>query len=155
WASVGELKIFAPCIVKVKMAERQTGVKLQGVLWLQGERDANAINDGRQTEEGYGEALKELIARVRQELGNPRLPIYLVMTGQYTRHPQPGYLAARRMQREIANEDKYVFLAPIDPWYFPQDDMMTDNIHYAQPAYNRIGAILAQEVMETNALITK
>lgn len=153
WASKGTLSIFGPCIDKVKKAEQRVGAKLQGVIWLQGERDANAINDGKQTEEGYGDALKDLIRRFRKELDDPNLPFYIVLTGQYINHPQAGYLAVRRMQRKIAREDNHIFLAPIDPWYFPQDDRMTDEIHYTQSSYNRIGAILAQEVVETNMLI--
>lgn len=150
WAPTGTLPVFDACITKVKKAENLTRCKVQGVLWLQGERDSNAINDGKLTEEGYEKALKELIARFRKELGDAKLPFFLVLTGQYVNHPQPGYLAARRAQRKVAKEDPNIFLAPIDPWYFPEMGQMTDEIHYTQAAYNRIGEILSHEVIENH-----
>ena len=35
-----------------------TGLKFSGVIWLQGERDANAINDGKMDGEDYEAALR-------------------------------------------------------------------------------------------------
>jgi hypothetical protein len=150
WATTGTLKIFDACIEKVKMAESKIGCKIKGILWLQGERDANAINDKKLTEKQYEEGLKSLISRFRNSLGDKNLPFYIVLTGQYINHPEEGFLTVRHAQRKVIREDPRVFLAPVDPWIFPDMEWMTDEIHYTQNAYNRIGAALAQEVAETN-----
>lgn len=149
WAETGTLSIFDACIEKVKMAENKTGCKVEGIIWLQGERDANAINDGKLTEQQYENGLKRLITRFRNSLENQNLPFYIVLTGQYINHPKEGFLTVRRVQRKVIREDHFVFLAPIDPWIFPDMEWMTDEIHYSQGAYNKIGAAIAQEVTET------
>ncbi|MBT1687143.1 sialate O-acetylesterase [Dawidia soli] len=43
WDVQGRLLLMPFAIQKVQAAERKTGKRLQGVVWVQGERDANAI----------------------------------------------------------------------------------------------------------------
>ncbi|HIW66474.1 MAG TPA: sialate O-acetylesterase [Candidatus Alistipes intestinipullorum] len=147
WARRGVLPLFEAAIEKCRKAEQRTGLRFSGIVWLQGERDANAINDGKMTGEDYEKALRDLIARFRHELG-AETPVYIVLTGQYINHPQPGYMAVRAAQRRVAEQVPGVRLAAVDPWFFPEMDRMTDEIHYSQSAYNLIGAILARQVAE-------
>ncbi len=72
-------------------------MKLLGVVWLQGERDANAINDGKLTAGAYREALESVIARFREACGKS-LAFYIVQTGYYAGHGREGFDAVRRIQ---------------------------------------------------------
>ena len=50
WAEEGVLPLFDAAMTKCKAAIKLTGLPFSGVIWLQGERDANAINDGKMGE---------------------------------------------------------------------------------------------------------
>ena len=58
-------------------------------------------------------------------------------------------MEVRRIQRKVAKEVPHVHLVAVDPWFFPEREMMTDDIHYSQEAYNYIGKIIAQQIVET------
>jgi len=55
------------------LTEKATGLKLSGILWLQGERDANAIHDGKLKPAEYQAALTDLINRFRKSFGEKQL----------------------------------------------------------------------------------
>lgn len=149
WAPKGILSVYEPAIKKATMAEKRVGRTLDGIIWIQGERDSNAINDGKETPEEYEAALKHLINSFRRDLKNESLPVYIVLTGQYVNFPKEGYMKVRSIQRKVAKEMPCVYLVAIDPWLFPQREMMTDDIHYSQMAYNLIGEVIAQQINET------
>jgi len=60
------------------------GGKVRGVLWYQGESDAN---DNAQPV--YREKMKQLVAAMRADLGVAKLPFYYVQIGRYTGKPDP------------------------------------------------------------------
>lgn len=68
WAEKGVLPLFDAAMAKCNSAIAVTGLKFSGVIWLQGERDANAINDGKMDGEDYEAALRNLILRFRKHL---------------------------------------------------------------------------------------
>lgn len=143
----GTLPLFDAAVEKCRKAQRLTGLKFSGVIWLQGERDSNAVNAGCMTGADYERALKNLIARFRRELGAD-LPFYIVLTGQYVHRPEAGFLAVRAAQRRVAATVPGVRLVAADPWIFPEMNMMTDDIHYSQFAYNLIGEVIARQIAE-------
>lgn len=147
WAEKGTLPLFGAAVEKCRKAQRFTGLKFSGVIWLQGERDSNAVNAGCMTGADYERALKNLIARFRRELGAD-LPFYIVLTGQYVHRPEEGFLAVRAAQRRVAATVPGVRLVAADPWIFPEMNMMTDDIHYSQFAYNLIGEVIARQIAE-------
>ena len=59
------------------------GKKVRGVLWYQGESDAN---DGAQPV--YREKMKQLVAAMRADSGIPDLPFYYVQIGRFTGKPE-------------------------------------------------------------------
>ena len=71
WDTSG--KLFDLAVEKTRMAEKIAGMPLSGIIWMQGERDANAILAGQMTGNGYQEALEDLIQRFRNEFGR-KLP---------------------------------------------------------------------------------
>lgn len=154
WAEKGILPLFDAAMKKCKAARTFADQDFSGVIWLQGERDANAINDGKMDGEDYEEALRNLIERFRKSLGDKDLPFYIVLTGQYINHPQQGYHQVRAAQRKVAKKVANVHLVPVDPWIFPQMNMMTDDIHYSQFAYNLIGETVARQIVE-DSMITR
>lgn len=70
----GVLPLFDAAMAKCNSAIAVTGLKFSGVIWLQGERDANAINDGKMDGEDYEAALRNLILRFRKHLHDADLP---------------------------------------------------------------------------------
>jgi sialate O-acetylesterase len=87
---------------------RQVGLaggKVKGVLWYQGESDADP-----EASKKYHEVMTRFIESVRSDLGTPELPFYLVQIGRFVR-PGGGdpadwntvQDAQRRLPEEIAN----------------------------------------------------
>lgn len=44
WDNRGKMLLFDSAVIKASAASRKTGMPVAGILWSQGERDANAIN---------------------------------------------------------------------------------------------------------------
>ncbi|NEW85032.1 MAG: sialate O-acetylesterase, partial [Mariniphaga sp.] len=58
WDTSG--KLFDLAIEKTRMAEKKAGLPLSGIIWMQGERDANAILAGQMTKAEYEAALESV-----------------------------------------------------------------------------------------------
>ena len=142
WDTHGNLLLFDDAITKVKAAEKKTALTLSGILWLQGERDANAINDGKLTPHEYEAALTNLIARFRKALGS-KVPFYIVQTGYFKDHPHEGFDAVRRAQQNVADKDKFTSVVYTETNLFEAKGWMKDQIHYNQIGLNHIGAVVA------------
>jgi hypothetical protein len=142
WDTHGNLMLFDDAITKVKAAEKKTALMLSGILWLQGERDANAINDGKLTLHEYETALTNLIARFRKTLGR-KVPFYIVQTGYFKDHPHEGFDAVRRAQQNVADKDKLTEVVYTETNLFEAKGWMKDQIHYNQIGLNHIGAVVA------------
>lgn len=147
WDTSGDILLFPNAVTKTKMAEQKTGLPLSGIIWIQGERDANAINSKQLTEEEFKKSMKDLISRFRNELG-VSVPFYIVQTGVYVHHPVKGFDVVRKVQQWLADNIQDVFLAYGDANKFPQRDWMKDEIHYKQAAYNEIGKKVAAFVAD-------
>ena len=145
WSEIGKLSLFMPAIKKIKKAEYKVRHQVDGIIWIQGERDANAISAKEMTAFEYQEALQNLINRFREELGQ-EVPFYIVLTGFYINHPVEGYHMVRKVQRSVARKMSKVYLAKVDPGKFPKKMWMTDEIHYNQVGYNKIGEELAKQI---------
>ena len=57
WDTSG--KLFALAVEKTKMAEAKSGTPLSGIIWIQGERDANAILAKQLTKIEYEKGARE------------------------------------------------------------------------------------------------
>src|SRR5687768_8595145 len=69
WAVKGNMPLLENALRKTKQAMQYSALPLIGVIWCQGERDANAINTGQLTTAEYEAALIDLIGRFRKALG--------------------------------------------------------------------------------------
>lgn len=144
WDESGSL--FNNAVEKAKASVAATGLGLQGIIWVQGERDANAINDGKLTPDEYRTALLKVIRRFRAALGKD-LPFYIVLTGYYKDHSQNGFNEVRRIQMEVANADAHTKIVYEDAGTFPDKGWMTDQIHYNQTGLNTLGAAVARNIL--------
>jgi hypothetical protein len=147
WATQGKLLLFPEAVRKIKKAINKVQVPLSGVIWLQGERDANAINSKNIAEQEYKDSLTDLIKRFRQNFGD-RLPFYIVETGFYDNHPREGFDAVRKIQLQITNEMPLVYLVYDETGDFRKRNWMKDDIHYNQDGLNHIGAVVAKAIVE-------
>ncbi|MGQ9488906.1 MAG: sialate O-acetylesterase [Armatimonadota bacterium] len=115
---------------------RAVGGKVKGVLWYQGESDANP-NDAPL----FAERFTHFIKRVRADFGDPGLPFYYVQIGRFViAMPTEGELAWNQLQdtqRRLAGEIPNVaMVASVD---LELDDL----IHIGTQGLKRLGKRLA------------
>lgn len=144
WDESGSL--FNNAVEKARAAKAATGLDFRGIIWVQGERDANAINDGKLTPAEYKAALQKVIHRFRAALGN-NLPFYMVQTGFYKDHARKGFEEVQHIQQEVANADPYTKIVYAAAGSFPEKGWMTDQIHYNQTGLNTLGAAVARNIL--------
>lgn len=136
WDSCG--KLFGLAVEKTKMAETKAGVSLSGIIWIQGERDANAMLTGQLSKEEYRQALVNVIQRFRKEFGK-RLPFYIIQSAFQQDKAPEGCQTVRDVQAEVANTIKRVYIAYDETGEFKRRGWFKDIVHYNQEALNDIG----------------
>jgi endoglucanase len=144
WDSSG--KLFEQAVEKVKLAETRAGISLSGIIWMQGERDANAILAGQMTGAEYQLALESLILRFREKFGK-KLPFYIVQTAYQQDKAPDGCDAVRNAQMAVTQKMKGVYLAYGETGEFAKRKWFKDIVHYNQIALNDIGTKVAEFVM--------
>jgi len=142
WAAKGNVPLFENALIKTKQAMQYSGLPLSGVIWCQGERDANAINTGQLTAIEYEDALIDLIGRFRKALGET-LPFYIIQTGYYKNHAREGFNGVRKAQELVAEHLPNTFLVYKNTADFEKLGWMKDEIHYSQQGLNDIGEKMA------------
>jgi sialate O-acetylesterase len=114
---------------------RRAGGKVKGVLWYQGESDANPEAAGL-----FRERFSKLIAALREDLASPRLPFYYVQIGRYVvdgRDPGP-WKTVQEAQRIAAGEIPGTAVAA------SLDLPLDDAIHVSTGGLKRLGERLAK-----------
>lgn len=125
-------------------------VTFQGILWHQGERDADSITDGNMTKSDYKTALENMIGRFRSEFG-AEMPFWLFEVGHETNDSgydgdSVGYQEVRAAQQEVVLAQDYTYLISDKQKDFPDDGLMSDGVHYNQTGYNEMGSVGALNV---------
>lgn len=146
WDNRGRMPLFDSAIAKTKAVARKTGLPVAGVLWSQGERDANAVNAKELSQEAYEQQLTILINQFRAALGN-QVNFYIIQTGYYLNHTTLGFDDIRKAQENVARKMKHVFIVYRQTNHFKENGWMKDEIHYNQTALNHIGSIAAKQVV--------
>ncbi len=136
WDSTGNL--FSNTKEKVNSALKHTKSKLSGIIWMQGERDANAINDGVITAEDYKSSLVSLIHRFRKEFGH-EIPFFIILTGYQKDRPQFGNDHVRDIQSWVSEHMDNVYIAFDKTHHFTRLNLMKDHVHFNQMGLNEIG----------------
>lgn len=120
-------------------AVRATGQPVAGVLWYQGESDADAINAPL-----YGERMRRLVAALRHDLRQPRLPFLLAQlarvfgSGFETGRGARIWNLIQEQQRRL--KETIPFLECVATVDLPLDDP----IHLACDAQARLGVRFAR-----------
>ncbi|HEX5324868.1 MAG TPA: sialate O-acetylesterase [Capsulimonadaceae bacterium] len=113
-------------------------VRLRGILWYQGESEANP--DGASV---YFERMKSLIAAVRQDLDAPNLPFYLVQLGAFATTDAIEWAGSiawsqiREAQRRLPEVVEHTAVVPAI------DLELDDFIHIGTQGLKRLGRRLA------------
>lgn len=141
WDTSGLL--FQQAVEKTGMAEILSGLRLSGIIWLQGERDANAMLSGHITAADYKTALIDLINRFREAFKS-EIPFYIIQTGYQLDKSRDGSNAVRKIQTEVAEKMKGVYIAYSETNEFENRAWFKDNVHYNQEALNDIGKKTAE-----------
>ena len=138
-------KLFALAVEKTKMAEAKAAVLLSGIIWMQGERDANAILAGQMTGAEYEAALESVIQRFRKEFGK-KLPFFIVLTAYQQDKAPAGCDAVRNAQAAVSKKMKRVYIAYGETGEFVRRNWFKDIVHYNQTGLNDIGTKSAEFV---------
>jgi hypothetical protein len=127
--------------------------KVCGVLWFQGESEANGIswNPTVVTKAIYKTALQTMIGRFRDKY-SPTLPFYIFRTGAPKAGSPPsmtaanGYAAVREAQEETAAELPATLIATRRALTHAVRSMLVDDIHLNQAANDELGLDAAKRV---------
>jgi sialate O-acetylesterase len=110
------------------------GGKVRGVLWYQGESDANGEASKR-----YPQAFARLIAAVRSDFGQPELPFYYVQIGRFIRGgDSKGWNAVQEGQRLLPERVPNTAVISV------VDLELDDLIHVGTQGLKRAGQRLAR-----------
>ncbi len=115
-------------------------VRYKGILWSQGERDAQAIDSGDITKSDYKTAFQTLTAYFETQLGGR---MYVARTGTKDSGDTSGFQDVRDAQDEIAAKKDFVVMAFTDAVDFPAEGKMADNLHYDQDGLDEMGRAMA------------
>jgi sialate O-acetylesterase len=112
------------------------GGKVRGVLWYQGESDANPKVVG-----AYAEKFEKLIAAFRSDFQQPELPFYYVQIGRHVAYTnQAEWNTVQEAQRKLESRVPKVGMVPA------VDLSLHDGIHISTPDLKRIAVRLANQV---------
>jgi sialate O-acetylesterase len=131
-AHLGGGSLYGAMLRRVKAV----GGKVKGLLWYQGESDANP-NDVPL----FAERFTRIVESVRADFGDPNLPFYTVQIGRFVvAMPPEGELAwnqAQDIQRRLAEEIPHTAVVP------SVDLELDDLIHIGTQGLKRLGRRLA------------
>ena len=123
---------------------RANGGKVAGILWYQGESDAN-MSDAPL----YQSRMTELIQSFRADFGLPSLPFYFVQLGGWVADPSPNYVdgwnSVRESQRILSESLPHVGMVSAI------DCGLDDGIHIDTPGLKALGKRLAAVALGTPA----
>lgn len=115
---------------------RAVGGKVAGILWYQGESDANpgdaALYEARMT---------ALVQSFRADLGRPDLPFYYVQLGGFVTDPDPGLVSGWNRVRE--SQRTWQGTLPSLGMVSAIDCGLDDGIHIDTPGLKMLGRRLA------------
>ena len=115
---------------------KSVGGKVAGILWYQGESDANPADAAL-----YEARLTVLVQSFRADLGQPELPFYYVQLGGFVTDPDPGLVSGWNSVRESQRtwQDTLPNLGMVSA----VDCGLDDGIHIDTPGLKMLGKRLA------------
>lgn len=120
-------------------------VNFRGILWHQGERDAQEIDNNNHNKTDYKTALEDMIERYRTEFGD-QMPFWIFELGHENTGDTTGYQTVREAQQEVVVQQPYTYMVSDRQKEFPELGYMTDSVHYNQTGLNLMGEVGALNV---------
>lgn len=122
---------------------------IKAIIWSQGENDGESIGKDILTAEEYKADLKNLISEYRKRYGST-LPFIIIETGRHTvcKECDEGYAVVRKIQDEVAEEDKYTFIGYNETKDFIERKWLIDPVHYNKEALNDISEKLVKFMVD-------
>ena len=125
----GKVEFYQPILDQYKeMLEKHSEFASVTFCWMQGERDASGGADA-----AYKEALKLLITNLRRDLKRPDMNFVIGRISDAAPE-KPSWLAVRKAQREIVEEDSSGAWVDVDDLNDREvDGKMVNAVHYNRP----------------------
>jgi len=145
WSSSGTLR----GLLKTDLDSAKTFLSksdVDGMMWCQGEADAQLIDSSTITRAQYKTALLDLISWWNTNY--PTAPFYIVRTAYETTGDTAGYQAVRAVQQEVCDENpSFVKMAYTGTINFPAQGLY-DTIHWTQAQQNTVGEAVADFITQ-------
>jgi hypothetical protein len=125
----GKVEFYQPILDQYKeMLKKHPKLASVTFCWMQGERDASGGADA-----AYKEALKLLITNLRRDLKRPDMNLVIGRISDAAQK-KPSWVAVRKTQREIVNEDASGAWVDVDDLNDREvDGKMVNAVHYNRP----------------------
>lgn len=148
WDTTGELYDLMVTKITKRIAYLNSlgiTVTLRGILWCQGERDADQIDNAIMTQANYETALSNMITRIQSDFST--LMLYISQTGEKNTGDTTGFSEVRASQNTVATASAFADLAFTGAVDFPGEGKMQDTFHYTTAGYQEMGADMAAYVI--------
>lgn len=122
----------------------------KGILWCQGETDADGINGSLITEGVYSAAFAKLIKNYRLTYGNG-ISFNISRIGYRVGASRTGYAQVQNASVALANPDSLINVTYWNAALFLVRGLMVDQYHYTQPGYNEMGRTMAEEYVNSTS----
>jgi hypothetical protein len=148
WDTTGVL--FDSAVARVNSAMSVLAAKgynpiFKGVIWLQGESDAIALEAATITVADYTAAFRKMIKKFRIIYGST-MPFNIIRIGTSNTHPDSYWKSIRDAQQAVANSDSVTQIVYYNAVNFFTRSLMVDNIHFNQVGLNEVGRLTAMAV---------
>lgn len=131
--------LYGSMIDRIKRAKQLSGFELKGVLWYQGESDADTCQS-----DSYAQKLTHFIESVRKDVGDPDLLFVIIQLGKFITSNDPArrthWNSLRETQRIIANQTSNTGLVTT------LDLSICDEIHLDTQSLYRLGRRISSAV---------
>jgi sialate O-acetylesterase len=133
--------LYGAMLERVRRAAAQRDIQLAGILWYQGETDADDLGCSAT----YAARFDRWVAAARADLDAPGLPVHVVQLARVVRwgpsDSRPGWNAVREAQRTLSQRvESTSCVAAVD---LPLSDM----IHVSAAGLDRLGRRLARAAL--------
>jgi len=112
--------------------------KYRGMLWHQGERDSNAIDNGKIVVDDYKSAFSWFLDELRNNFPYDG-DLFMFQIGQPSEGDTEGFQNVREAQRTITQNNRDVPMVYDKCKTFVERGLMYNNLHYNQEGLNEMG----------------
>lgn len=146
WDATGSLRApaktaFNGALSGIAALYPNASVNIGGVLWVQGERDSQAIDAASTTKAVYKAAFVAMLAYFRAQI-DAGLKVFVSKTGIDDGNVDTaGWQAVRAAQQEVCDADPLTYMAFTGAQAFGQ-------LHYTQAQYNTMGTAMGSFVAD-------